>query len=126
MPRHRRTSPWSPGRNQNWCRYQPPGNAHSAGDAANTDRASESTAQARRSHCGGTTRRLPPAPSGALLAPGGTTPPSPPGALLAPGGTTPPSPPGALLAPGGTTPPSPPGPLLAPGGTTPPRPPRPL
>jgi hypothetical protein len=69
MPRPSSTSPYAPGRNQNWLRYQPPGNAASAGDAANAVRTSASTAQPSRSQRGGTTRRVPPVPSG-------TTPPS--------------------------------------------------
>jgi hypothetical protein len=69
MPRPSSTSPWAPGRNQNWLRYQPPGNAASAGEAANAERTSASTAQPSRSQRGGTTRRVPPVSSG-------TTPPS--------------------------------------------------
>ena len=55
IPRQSSTSPCSPGRNQNWLRYQPPGNDGLVGDAANTERMSASTAQAPRSHLGGMT-----------------------------------------------------------------------
>jgi hypothetical protein len=66
MPRQSSTSPYAPGRNQNWLRYQPPGKAASAGDAANALRTSASTAQPSRSQRGGTTRRTPSDPSGTV------------------------------------------------------------
>ena len=69
MPRQSSTSPCSPGRNQNWLRYHPPGKDASAGDSRKASVPSASTAQARRSHLAGTTVRQPPSPSG-------TTPPS--------------------------------------------------
>ena len=50
MPRQSSTSPCSPGRNQNWLRYQPPGKDSSAGEARKATRPSASTAQALRSH----------------------------------------------------------------------------
>ena len=55
IPMHNSTSPYSPTRNQNWLRYQPPGNVRSAGDSTNAVRTSASTAHAWRSQRGGRT-----------------------------------------------------------------------
>src|SRR5262245_2411698 len=50
MPNASRTSPCSPGLNQNWLRYHPPGNEGSAPESKKACRTSASTAHVLRSH----------------------------------------------------------------------------